>query len=481
MSDTTKNHSMKRALLISTDVIGPDMAGPGIRVWELARALSTVCDVTVAAPRVPDTSPPEFRLISYPIRQAGALSPALAQADLVMGQGLVFTAHPEVLASGLPLAIDLYDPELLESLHFENGQSYELIAAEHQRYVHQMMVMLRKGDFFFCATERQRDYWIGALSAFGRINVPNYSRDLSLRSLIDLVPSGIPSEPPSATRPVLRGVHPAIGPDARLFLWAGGLWHWFEPQLLVRAAAALQDELPQLRICFFAGARPNPYGEPYRTPTGERAYQLAAELGVLNRSVIFLEDWVPYAERGAYLAEADVGVSSHLDGVETRFAFRTRLLDYIWARLPVLSSAGDSLGTEIAEAGAGELVPIGDLDGWITAIRRMYHDDGHRAACRAAAEKLASKYTWERVAQPLINFCRTAQHTPDGDLMRDLIASQTPDPDAALRQQLHEQAQHIAKLTAEIERKNQHISELEALLERIQNGRVMRLLRRLHG
>ncbi len=42
---------------------------------------------------------------------------------------------------------------------------------------------------------------------------------------------------------------------------------------------------------------------------------------MLDRSVIFLEQWVPYAERGAYLAEADVGVSAHLAGVETHFAF----------------------------------------------------------------------------------------------------------------------------------------------------------------
>ena len=42
--------AMARVLIISTDIVGPAMAGPGIRAWELARALSAECTVTLAAP-----------------------------------------------------------------------------------------------------------------------------------------------------------------------------------------------------------------------------------------------------------------------------------------------------------------------------------------------------------------------------------------------------------------------------------------------
>ena len=156
----------------------------------------------------------------------------------------------------------------------------------------------------------------------------------------------------------------------------------FLSAVIIRAAAALQQERPHLRLCFFAGARPNPYGEPYRTRNYERARRLAAELGALDRSVIFLEEWVPYERRGAYLAEADAGVSAHVAGVETRFAFRTRLLDYLWARLPVVCSADDSLGEELARHGAGLLVGVGDLEGWIAALQLLQHvrDESHRFA-----------------------------------------------------------------------------------------------------
>ena len=41
---------MKRILLISNDVIGERMAGPGIRFWEFAKALSGDLQVSLAVP-----------------------------------------------------------------------------------------------------------------------------------------------------------------------------------------------------------------------------------------------------------------------------------------------------------------------------------------------------------------------------------------------------------------------------------------------
>ncbi len=56
--------------------------------------------------------------------------------------------------------------------------------------------------------------------------------------------------------------------------------------------------------------------------------------GALGTSVFFNPDWVAYEDRGDYLLEADAGVSTHFAHIETEFAFRTRILDYLWAGLP---------------------------------------------------------------------------------------------------------------------------------------------------
>ena len=59
---------------------------------------------------------------------------------------------------------------------------------------------------------------------------------------------------------------------------------------------------------------------------------------------MIFNDWVPYDERALYLMEADLGVSTHHAHLETRYAFRTRMLDYLWARLPIVCTEGDHFG-----------------------------------------------------------------------------------------------------------------------------------------
>jgi glycosyltransferase involved in cell wall biosynthesis len=460
-----------RVLLVSTDVVGQAMAGPGIRAWELARALAPRFEVTLAVPGTSDRDPAGFRLLSYAWGQPGALRAALAAADVLDGQGCVFEAHPELLATGLPLAIDLYDPLLIEGLDLYASADLATAEARHARYQALTDAQLRRGDFFFCATEAQRDYWLGALTAAGRIT-PALARaaDRDLRMLIDLVPSGIPVDPPAPGAPALRGVHPAIGRDDVLFLWAGGLWDWFDPLVLVRAAAAVAADCPRLRIGFFAGARPNPLGEPFTTRKRAEAQALAAELGVFGRSVIFLDAWVPYDARGAYLAEADAGVSAHLPGVETHFAFRTRMLDYVWARLPVICTAGDSLGEAYARAGAGLLVPPHDPEAWATALRRLYADAGLRAACRAAADRLADQLTWPEVARPLAAFCEAPRRSPAALPIIDQRIT-------AFEQVLAQREAQIADLSARAAWLEGQARAARRALDAVANGRVMRILR----
>src|SRR5690606_1607098 len=140
-----------------------------------------------------------------------------------------------------------------------------------------------------------------------------------------------------------------------VLLWGGGIYDWFDPLTLIRAVAELEKDHPRLRLVFMGLEHPN-----QRIPlmgAAKRAVQLAEELGVAGRSVIFNRDWVPYEERAGFLLDADIGVSTHLDHVETAFSFRTRILDYLWAGLPVVSTAGDGFAPIIEEHGLGAVVP----------------------------------------------------------------------------------------------------------------------------
>ena len=51
-------------LVIATDVVGERMAGPGIRAWELSRALAREHEVTLAAAAPLPAAPTEFKVIN---------------------------------------------------------------------------------------------------------------------------------------------------------------------------------------------------------------------------------------------------------------------------------------------------------------------------------------------------------------------------------------------------------------------------------
>jgi len=40
-------------------------------------------------------------------------------------------------------------------------------------------------------------------------------------------------------------------------LWGGGIWNWFDPLTLIRAADATRETLPQLRVVFPATGSPS--------------------------------------------------------------------------------------------------------------------------------------------------------------------------------------------------------------------------------
>jgi glycosyltransferase involved in cell wall biosynthesis len=133
----------------------------------------------------------------------------------------------------------------------------------------------------------------------------------------------------------------------------------------------------------------------------QRAVDLADELGLRDRHVFFNFGWVPYAERQGYLLEADLGVSAHLNTVEARFAFRTRIVDYFWAGLPVVATRGDALAELVEERRLGRALAFGDVDGWAAAIAELLDDRDAHAHARAAIAEVREDFVWPRLVDRL--------------------------------------------------------------------------------
>lgn len=398
-----------RMLIVSHDRVGALMAGPGIRYWELAHALSDVASVTLAAPAPLDLTPAGFTVATYTPGDAASLAALTTGAEALLANGHLLAHHPELAARAAPLMLDLYDPTPLENLELFRSANPAERAKQAARDAALLRAQLMAGDAFICATERQRDLYVGGLLALGRITPALADGDPLLRRLIDVVSFGLPDDPPTATGPALRGVLPGLDATSNVLLWTGGLWDWMDPLTLIRAMPAVLAELPAARLVLLAG--PHPGGAaPMRMPAAARA--LAAELGLLNGAVQFYDEWVPYEQRSNFLLEADLLVSLGRPGLESAYAaLRSRFLDHLWAGRASLVSAGDAAAELVARHGLGRVAPPGDVAATAAAIVALLQDNAERAACARRARELAPTYHWRRVAAPIRRWLADPQRT----------------------------------------------------------------------
>ena len=185
------------------------------------------------------------------------------------------------------------------------------------------------------------------------------------------------------------------------------------------------------------------------------ARQLSDDLGLTGSHVFFKEGWVPYDERANYLLEADVGISLHQPTLETRFAFRTRVLDYLWAGLVPVVNDGDTIANLVRENDVGRVVPIGDDGALAEAIAGLIDDPAARHALSARCRDLARSHTWEAAAQPIIDFCRRPWKGQRGDRM---AAMGLYDELKKMRATIDDTSTYAERLEREIANRDDHIA-----------------------
>ena len=408
-SEANTTGTRRRILVVTPDTLGELMAGPAIRAWEIARALSAVGDVRlISTNRVNDISDDRFHVAFADDR---GLRAHVDWADVLVFQGHILRSHPWIKATDTIIVADIYDPMHLEQL--EQGKDFE----PEQRLavaidtVEVLNDQLERADFLVCASEKQRDFWLGQLAGLARINPATYDRDPSLRTLLDVAPFGVQNEPPVQKSHGIKGTVPGIGPDDKVIVWGGGIYNWFDPLALIEAVAVARRAHPDLRLFFLGAVHPNP-----NIPTMQMAVQArerADSLGLTGEAVFFNDSWVPYADRADFLLDADLGVSTHYEHLETAFSFRTRILDYLWASLPIISTDGDTFADIIREHDLGRVVPPEDVEALAQAIEELLYDGAARERIAANIAVYAREHTWEQSLRPLVAFCSDPSPAPD--------------------------------------------------------------------
>ena len=425
---------MTRVLFVSAEPVGEAMAGPAIRVAELARAVAQHCEVSVAAPGPSDAGAVPGELIEAGLADFDALLEALRRHDVVVAQRLPPQLLRYVARMPIRFVADLYNPQMIEVLEAMDGGG----ASSQRRAWRSMLGQCAVADLVICASEKQRDLWLGGLALAGLLDPERYEADPTFRSYLDVVPFGLPERPVRrAPEPVLKGVWPGVGEDDRVLLWAGGIWRWLDALTPIRAVERLRAGGRAVHLVFLGTGRPS--SDPGDVPTSaDDAIAFARERELEGKAVHFNRGWIPYGEREAFLAEADIGVCAHPDHLEARFSFRTRVLDHFWAGLPSVVSSGDSIGELVERRGLGRAVAPGDDEAFSAALAELLDDPAAYEAAAARVREIAPSLRWSECARPLVRFCLEHERIPPrrasrGALLRATYG-QNPDVLAALRE-----------------------------------------------
>jgi glycosyltransferase involved in cell wall biosynthesis len=374
-----------RVLVVVQGGVGTRVAGPAIRGWAMARALAEHHDVTVAVDEPSETSRDGLRLISNRRRELVREAP---RHDAVVAPSLPPYLLAVLRRARTVTVSDQYDPVWLETavLTEDPGAARRLRA---QRMTRDAQV--RFADVIAVAGSAQLSLLQDELE---RLAHPRSSPPR-----IVTVPFGVPEPPARAARHPLRAAFPQIGRNDPIVLWWGKVWKWFDHGTAIRAFGRVVKDHPDARLVITAGKAPAVGLDAYdRT---EDARELSRALGLLNRSVFFLDEWTPYDRRHEYLLDADVGLTLHGNTAEAPFAARARYMDYLWAGLPCVLGSGDETASAFADAGFASLVPPGDVDAAACAMLHLLEDRSARESARAAGLRLADRYRWPAVIEPL--------------------------------------------------------------------------------
>ena len=376
----------RRVLVLAAGALGERLAGPEIRALEFAKALSVDYEVTLAAQRTGDGERDGIRVVPSSRRR---LLREATRHDAILSACL----PPYLLAlrplHGLVAIADQYDPHEQELATLAAGRERE---RELRARAAIQALQLRYADVILCASERQRAELL-------RIAGPLLSPHTPLPDPA-VVPFGIPDPPPPSGRRPLHEHFPQIDAGDTIVLWWGSVWRWLDAETPIRAFAALAESRPDLKLVITAGRPPSKSAEQ-RFDATEQMRALARELGVLGRTVLFLDTWIPYEQRHDYLREADIGLTLHRHAAEARLAARARYMDYLCAELPCVLGRGDETAEDFCAAGFATLLDEPDADALAGALLTLADDPAALAAARAAGHALAAERHWSAVGATL--------------------------------------------------------------------------------
>lgn len=210
-----------------------------------------------------------------------------------------------------------------------------------------VLPVLLGADHFSVCSARQRCMMLGELGAVGRLN-----RHTAHGNLVDvLLPNHLAGEEFRHERNVLRGV--CLRADDFVALWSGGYNTWTDVETLFQGLERAMAQHPRVVFVSIGGEIAGHDDQTYkrfREMVGSSRFKHRYELC----------GWVRPEECPNYYLESNVALNIDRWSIEGEVGYRTRLLDWIMAGLPVVTTVLCELTEDLAARNYVTPFRIGD-------------------------------------------------------------------------------------------------------------------------
>lgn len=323
----------------------------------------------------------------------------LHRLQLIAKEHEVFILQPDVLYFYYPflrekiLIVDLICPFHLEHLQKIQSLPKGLVKSKMDEVPFLTRIFqfsLLAGDYFLCGHEVQKKYYQSL--------VPE---DKRIAAMMQIIPYGIHPPIKLKHKKVLRNIIPGLDSSHFIFSWFGGLWDWYDPFPLLEGFALLAKRNPKVRLIFLSG-KIQGYAEH---SLSLKTIEKINNLGLLYRSVFFINQWIHRNEIPYYLKETDAVVTSFQETEETQVSCRIRYHDLLQNAVPMINSKGDDFSLLIQEKKWGVVVQEQTKEAWYQALKQML-DPAFLKSCRQNILSDQKIFSWDKVVQPLVSICQ---------------------------------------------------------------------------
>jgi len=270
--------------------------------------------------------------------------------------------------------IDFVGPSLLENTYL--GRYPVSVAARLKAEA------FSNADLVLCANERLRYYLMGFLLSRGIQKPPDS---------IQVIPMAPPAEPPKKSVDYGR-----MKPEGQfVVLVAGSLNPWYDYETIFKAVNEMRDL--DLQVVFM-GDNPT----TVKVDVKRQLIDLASKYDLRDRTTI--TGPVPFKERRNYYLQADIGLNLAGDSWEDELSSRARLVDYLWAGLPIITSGRDYISKLATDNNRASYFAPRDCARLSQLIRRVLSEKSRASSSGEGASKVLETLDLDRYVPQLIKF-----------------------------------------------------------------------------